>query len=152
MKKSKLAIASFILAFMPIIIPLLFLLWMLITALVIPVQTGETPIQTVEPLEIVDEKVVGGEGIKDIDKTTVPIADITISRIFGGFAFIFFGSLIFTSLFSIVAIVLGIIALIKIKRSNREGRWLAIAGIAISIIFIIMLIVFYIYTGGRGVA
>ena len=58
MKKYKFAIAGFILSFIPIIIPFLLLLWTLITF-------PGTPIQTVEPVEIVDGEIVGGGEIKD---------------------------------------------------------------------------------------
>ena len=54
MRKNKFAIASFVLSFMPIIISFLLLLWTLVTF-------PGTPIQTVEPLEIVDGEIVGGE-------------------------------------------------------------------------------------------
>ena len=81
MKKSKLAIASFILSIMPIIITIVSLLWTLITL-------PGTPIQVVEPLEIVDGEVVGGGEIRDTGKTA-SINDINIFRLWGGFGFIF---------------------------------------------------------------
>ena len=129
---------------MPIIISFLLLLWTLVTF-------PGTPIQTVEPLEIVDGEIVGGGEIKDTGETA-SLKGITISGLFGTFGYIFFGFLPFTSLFSIISIVFGIVALIKVKRNNVEGKWFAIAGIAMSAILITMFIIFYIYSGGRGVA
>ncbi len=144
MKKSKLAIASFILSFMPIIVPFLLLLDTVITF-------PGTPIGTVEPLEIVDGEIVGGGEIKDTGETA-SLKGITISGLFASFGYILFGLLPFTSLFLVISIILGTIALIKVKRNNVEGKWFAIAGIAMSIILIIMFITFYIYSGGKGVA
>src|SRR3989344_1661045 len=115
MRKNKCAIASFVLSFMPIIIPFLLLLWTLITF-------PGTPIQAVEPLEIVDGEIVGGGEIKDTGETA-SLKGITISGLFGTFGYIFFGYLPLTSLFSIISIVFGIVALIKVKRNNEEGKW-----------------------------
>src|SRR3989344_6402644 len=118
MRKSKLAIASFILSLMPIVLSLLFLLLTLITA-------PGTPIQTVTPLEIVDGEVVGGGEVIDTGET-VSISDIKVSRLLGTFGFIFFGFLPLTSLSLIISIILGITALIRVRKYNLEGRWLAI--------------------------
>ena len=74
------------------------------------------------------------------------------SRIIATFFFAFFGFLPFYSLFLIASIVLGIIALKKIKKSNLEGRRFAIVGISLSALFIITFIVFFILTNGKGVA
>ena len=83
MKKSRLAITSFVLALLPIIIPAVIMVVVLIT-------TPGTPIMVQEPLEIVDGEVVGGGEIKDTGRTA-SIGDISFGRIIGGFGYIFFG-------------------------------------------------------------
>ncbi len=93
MKKSKLAIASFVLSLLPIIIPIFMLI---------------------------------GVGIGSL-------------RIFG---YVFFYTFFVTFWFSILSIILGVIALIKIKRNNLGGKWLAIAGVVISVLLVITVTIF----------
>ena len=89
MKKSKLAIASFILSLLPIIIPILIL------------------------------------GAVVIDDAFNPSTGQVFSYVF----FLTFG-------FAILAVILGIIALVKIKKNNFGGKWFAITGIFISVILL----------------
>ncbi|MFH1170222.1 MAG: DUF4190 domain-containing protein [Candidatus Vogelbacteria bacterium] len=96
MKKSKLAVASFVLSLIPIIIPVLLSLIPLILA----------------------------------------------GQLSSFFFFVYFSVTIFVTFWlAIPAIALGIIALIKIKRNNNiGGKWLAIAGIIISVALVIFVI------------
>ena len=106
MKKSRLAIASFVLSLIPIIS---FMLPILLTRII---TTNNTQLS------------------KIIDFTFYIILD--------------FISLTF--LFLIASIILGIVALIKIKRNKLKGRGFAIAGIIISVISAMMYIATFIYT------
>ncbi|MEK7552534.1 MAG: DUF4190 domain-containing protein [Patescibacteria group bacterium] len=96
MKKSKLAIASFVLSLLPIILPVLLLFWTL-------VNSPETPIKAIGVLLI-----------------------------------LFFYTSFFTFWFSVLAIILGIIALVKIKRNNLGGKWLVITNMIISVAVVII--------------
>ncbi len=60
-------------------------------------------------------------------------------RIFG---YVFFYTFFVTFWFSILSIILGVIALIKIKRNNLGGKWLAIAGVVISVLLVITVTIF----------
>ena len=54
--------------------------------------------------------------------------------------------------FAILAIVLGIIALIKIKRNNLEGKWLAVTGIVVSVILIVVAMIVFVSGMSYGIA
>ena len=90
MKKSKLAIASFVLSFIPIVIPILIILGVLIF------------------------------GRPDG-------AIISIGRLFTAGSYLLFMSFLGIFWFEIIPIILGIIALVKIKKNQLEGKGLAVA-------------------------
>src|SRR3989344_8964781 len=125
MIKSKLAVWSFVLSLLPIVIPIIFLFWTLVN-----LQGNSIT---------VENKGITVEGqTKEIgDVVSFSIIDLGVSGILSVFAYIFLGFAVFTSLFSIVAIVLGIIGLIKIKKNNLEGKWLAVTGIIVGSICLI---------------
>ena len=108
-KKSKLAIASFVLSLIPIIAYILFLLSAIITP-----------------------------------------ADTKLFKIIELIQIILLGFIYLSYYILIASIVLGIIALVKIRNNNLGGKWLAIIGIILSTIFVLTFIIFYIYTNGRG--
>ena len=110
MKKSKLAIASFVLSFIPIVIPLLVILGVMIF--------GRPPGST-----------------------------ISIGRLFTAGSYLLFMSFLGTFWFEIIPIILGIIALVKIKKNQLEGKGLAVAGIVISALSIIIVLVFGLVVG-----
>ena len=111
-KKSKLAIASFVLSLIPVTV-----------AITLAVSlSGFT-------------NVTMGDGTQ----TTVRL--LKGSTILSAFKLAFVYSSIMTFWIGILAVVLGIVALIKIKGNNFRGKWLAIAGMVIGVIPLIIWLV-----------
>jgi hypothetical protein len=142
MKRSRLAIVSFILALLPIVIPIVLLIGAVVT-------TIGAPIQVVEPVEIVDGEVVGGGKIKDTGET-FSLEGLSFESFVVGFVgvyiYIFVGLVPFVGwLFAIPSIIFGIVALFKIKENNLGGKWLAVSGIVISVILSILFVVILVY-------
>jgi len=110
MTKSKLAIASFVLPFVHIMLPFLFILFMIIFRN----PTGSTNINT------------------------------------GGFILISTIAFVGTWWISGLALILGIVALVKIKRHNLEGKGFAITGIIMGSAFLLLpIIVIIVYLAVR---
>ncbi len=114
MKKSKLAIVSFVLSLIPIVIPILLVLQTLIFS-------------------------------------RPPGATAKIGRVVALFGITFFYTTFVTFWLAILSIILGIAALIKIKKNNLEGRWFAIVGMILSVITVIMLVIFSFMIGWEAV-
>ncbi len=111
-KKSKLAIASFVLSLVPLVLP------------------------TYYALKII-ARPPGGGGL--LIMPTGPVWAFIIT---------FIGSTPVAFWFSLLSVVLGIIALVKIKKNQIGGRWLAILGIVISVIIAMIMIVIGFLLGG----
>lgn len=114
MKKSKLAIASFILSLIPIIVAIK-LVWTV---------SGPTTVTIGDGTQVVN--LLDGWNI------------------FGAFILAFIYSSIMTFWVGIFAIILGIIALVKVKRNNLKGKGFAVAGIVISLIPAIFWVIYFI--------
>ena len=100
MKKSKLAITSFVLSLMPIVIPFFGMFLAIISRLE--------------------------------EATSVNL---------GAFLYLPFIALFITWWFSVISIILGIIAILKIKKYHLGGKGLAIAGIILSAIVVVVVLV-----------
>lgn len=131
MKKSKLAVVSFILSLLPIILPVVVTIGVIVTS-------SGAPIMVQEPLEIVDGEVVGGGEVKNTGKT-ISSEYISFGSFIGGITYIFVYGLFFAPIFLIPAIIVGVIALIRIRENNLGGKWLAFLGLTISVILLIFL-------------
>ena len=115
MEKSKSAIWSFILSLIPMIWPIWYILR----------RIGK-------PTTII---------MSDGTQTTVQLYN-TLPKIISAFAGVVVLTSVITFWIGIIAIILGIVALIKIKKYNLRGKWFAIAGIIIGSIPAIIGLVF----------
>lgn len=112
--RSKLAVSSLVLS----LIPILGAIWFMVSV------AGPTT-------------VIDGDGVA----TTVNLLDGPNG--FGGALILsLVYSLLITFWIGILAIIFGIVALVKIKKYDLEGKWLAISGIIVSLLPVVIWIVY----------
>ncbi|MEK7586428.1 MAG: DUF4190 domain-containing protein [Patescibacteria group bacterium] len=133
-KRSKLAVTSFIISLIPILIPLVVFLQILISFTISPPNISVT-----QPVNIDGSPIV--PVANNLEKTNdyqfePQINKPTFSRVIGGFGFIFFSYSVITFWLSIFSLILAVIALVGIKHKQLRGKGFAIWSIVLSVIVI----------------